>query len=153
MQEEKKAISLKDSSDGKFDLSQYIIDANGFIPIPYIITEPALGGFGGAIAPVFTKRRPPYVDSIGGELIKTPIAPDITGGVIAYTLNGTWLTAAFRSGTIIKSRIKYIIGGAYANVNLAFYHNFEQAGEKKFDFNFRTIPIFLQATKRISFSH
>ena len=41
-----KHVSLKDSVDGKLDLSDYIIDANGFIPIPLIITEPALGGFG-----------------------------------------------------------------------------------------------------------
>src|SRR5215218_3274869 len=54
----KKAISLKDSLDGKFDLSDYIIDANGFVPVPYIITEPALGGFGGALFPVFITKRP-----------------------------------------------------------------------------------------------
>ena len=46
-QEEKKKISLKDSLDNKFDLSDYIIDANGFVPVPYILTEPALGNFGG----------------------------------------------------------------------------------------------------------
>jgi len=46
-QSNKKHVSLKDSVDGKLDLSDYIIDANGFIPIPLIITEPALGGFGG----------------------------------------------------------------------------------------------------------
>jgi len=152
-QERKKSISLKDSLDGAFDLGTYITEANGFIPIPYIITEPALGGFGGAIAPIFIKRRPPYIDSINGDRRVTPVPPDITGGVAAYTLNDTWLTAAFRSGTLVRSRIKYIIGGGYANVNLAFYHGFEQTGEKKFDFNFRTVPIFLQAIKRLGFSH
>jgi hypothetical protein len=83
----------------------------------------------------------------------THVAPDITGGMALYTLNGTWMTAAFRSGTLIKSRIKYIIGGAYANVNLAFYRNIAQQGEQKFEFNFRTLPLFLQATKRLAFSN
>ena len=50
-QSNKKHVSLKDSVDGKLDLSDYIIDANGFIPIPVIITETALGGFGGASYP------------------------------------------------------------------------------------------------------
>lgn len=33
-QKQKKSISLKDSLDGNFDLSDYIIDANGFYPYP-----------------------------------------------------------------------------------------------------------------------
>ena len=82
---QKKKISLKDSLDGAFDVSDYIIDANGFIPIPYIITEPALGGFGGALIPVFIKKRPPYLDSINGRLEKTIVQPDITGGGLELT--------------------------------------------------------------------
>ena len=58
-QEKKKHISLKDSTDGAFDLSDFIIDANGFIPVPILITEPALGGFGGGLVPVFLKKKTP----------------------------------------------------------------------------------------------
>ncbi|HEX4850529.1 MAG TPA: hypothetical protein VFV08_06965 [Puia sp.] len=144
---------MKDSLDNAFDLSDYVIDANGFIPIPYIITEPALGGFGGVIAPVFIKKRPPYVDSVNGKQVITPVAPDITGGAAAYTLNNTWLVAAFRKGTLVKSRIKYTIGGAYANVNMSFFRTFPEIGEKEFNFNFRTFPAIIQAAKRIGFSH
>ena len=50
-QSRKKLLSLKDTLDRKFDMSEYIVDANGFVPIPYILTEPAFGGFGGALAP------------------------------------------------------------------------------------------------------
>ncbi len=150
---QKKPISLKDSLDKKFDLSDYIIDANGFVPVPLIITEPALGGFGGALIPVFIKKNQPYRDSINGRVVTTPVAPDITGGIALYTANGTWLFAAFRSGTLVKSRIKYVIGGAYGNINLSFYKTFPLLGEKELKFNFKTIPLFLQATKRIGFSH
>jgi hypothetical protein len=52
-QEKKKKVPLKDSTDGAFDLSDFVIDANGFIPVPILITEPALGGFGGGIVPIF----------------------------------------------------------------------------------------------------
>src|SRR4051812_36586278 len=109
----KKQISLKDSLDGKFDLSDYIIDAIGFVPVPYIITEPALGGFGGALFPVFIKKNPPYRDSVRNRLQVTPVAPNITGGGVLYTANKTWGTFGFRSGTIVKKRIKYAMGGGY----------------------------------------
>lgn len=150
---QKKHVSLKDSLDGGFDMSDYLIEANGFVPVPLIITEPALGGFGGAVAPIFIKKRPPYLDSIKGQLVKTPVAPDVTGGIGLYTINGTWGLAAFRRGTLVKSRIKYTIGGAYFNVNMSFYRTFEQTGEKELKFNFKTTPFFLQAIKRIGFSH
>ncbi|PWT96605.1 MAG: hypothetical protein C5B52_15320 [Bacteroidetes bacterium] len=150
---QKKPVSFKDSLDGKFDVSDYIIEANGFVPIPYIITEPALGGFGFAVAPVFIKRNPPYIDTIRGQVKRTPVAPNITGGVVAYTLNNTWLASAFRSGTLVKRRIKYVIGGAYANINMSYFRNTPQEEDKEFAFNFKTIVGFLQATKRISFSN
>jgi len=150
---QKKKISFKDSLDQAFDLSDYIINANGFVPMPIIITEPALGGFGFVLAPIFIKKRPPYLDSVKGKLIRTPVAPDLTGGLAAYTVNKTWIVGGFRSGTWIKQRIKYTIGGMYANVNMSFYRNVPQLGEKEFPFNFRTLPISLKATKRISVSH
>ena len=150
----KTEFSLKDSLDGAFDLSDYIINANGFVPVPYIITEPALGGFGVAVAPVFIKRRPPIIDSIDGKENRVPVAPDITGGVAAYTANKTWLLAAFRSGTIVKYRIKYKIAAGYANINLAFYRTLTQTtGKEKFEFNFKSVPLFVQAIKRIGYSH
>lgn len=150
---QKKHVSLKDSLDGAFDLSDYLIEANGFVPVPLIITEPALGGFGVAIAPIFIKKQSPYLDSIKGQLVKTPVAPDVTGGIGLYTVNGSWGLAAFRRGTLVKSRIKYTIGGAYFNINMSFYRTFEQTGERELKFNFKTTPFFLQAIKRIGFSH
>jgi Omp85 superfamily domain len=148
----KKKISLKDTLDGAFDLSEYIIHANGFIPIPYIITEPALGGFGLAVAPVFINKNAPIVDTIDGKTVFTRTPPDITGGLLAYTANKTWMLAGFRSGMLVKSRIKYLIGGGYANINMKFYRSIPNLGEKSFEFNLQTVPIILQGIKRIGFS-
>jgi len=150
---QQKKISFKDSVDGAFDLSDYIIYANGFVPVPIFITDPALGGFGFGIVPVFIKKRPPYIDSIKGERKITPVAPDITGGLALYTVNNTWMAGAFKSGTLIKSRIKYRIGAAYANINMSFYRTVEQLGEKEFKFNIKAPAVFLQGTKRIGFSN
>jgi hypothetical protein len=142
-QKSKKAISLKDSLDEKFDLSDYVIEANGFIPVASIITEPALGGFGIVLAPVFIKRRPPYIDSVNGRVIHTPIQPDITGAAALFTLNGSWGGLAFRSGTLLRSRIKYMIGGGYINLNMSFYKTLPQLGEKEMEFNIINLPLIL----------
>ena len=134
-------------------MSDYIIEANGFVPVPLIITEPALGGFGSAIIPVFITKNKPYEDSIKGKLIRTPVAPDVTGAIALYTANNSWALAGFRSGTLVKSRIKYLIGGGYANLNMSFYKTFSQLGEKELKFNISGMPFLLQATKRIALSH
>ena len=149
----KKTISLKDSLDSKFDMSDFIIDAHGFVPIPYLITEPAFGGFGGALIPVFIKKRPPYTDTIKGKVKVTQVAPDITGGIGLYTANKTYGILGFRSGTIIKSRIKYLVGGGYVHLNLSFFKTFPHIGEKELAFTINTIPAILQAIKRIGYSH
>jgi hypothetical protein len=151
-QQTKKPVSFKDSIDAKFDLSDYIIEENGFVPVPYIITEPALGGFGLALFPVFIKKRPPYRDSVKGELRVSNIPPDITGGGALYTANNTWGGLLFRSGTFIKQRIKYIGGGGYMHINMDFYKTIEQ-GEKKFAFTIDAVPVLLQATKRLGYSN
>jgi hypothetical protein len=152
-QQPKPRPSMKDSLDGGFDMSDYIIEASGFVPVPYIITEPALGGFGVALIPVFIKKNPPYLDSVDGHWVKTPVFPDVTGGLGLYTANNSWALMGFRAGTLIKSRIKYAVGGGYANVNMFFYQTLKQFGETQLKFNIRVFPLLLQATKRIGFSH
>lgn len=147
-----KKVSVKDSLDGAFDLSDYIIEAHGFIPVPYIITEPALGGFGFAIAPIFIQKNPPYIDSVDGKIKYTPVAPNITGAVGFYTANNSWLTGAFRQGVLVKSRIKYTIGAAYGDINMSYFRDVPNLGEKEFKFSLKTLPVFLQGTKRISLS-
>ncbi|MFN7689154.1 MAG: hypothetical protein ACK5OP_15605 [Sphingobacteriales bacterium] len=51
---------MKDTLDGKLDFSRYMVDAKGFLPIPLVITEPALGSFGFVIAPVFLTPKKMY---------------------------------------------------------------------------------------------
>lgn len=148
-----KKIPLKDSADGRFDMSNYIIEANGFIPVPYIITEKALGGFGVVLAPVFIKKKPPYIDSVKGKLKITPVVPDITGAAAGYTANHSWFAGAFRSATFIKSRIKYIAGAAYGDINMSFYKTIPEMGEKAFGFDVKTSGLMLQSTKRIGYSN
>ena len=129
-------ITTKDSLDGAFDLSNYIIYAHGFIVVPTVITEPALGGIGGAIVPVFLKKRAPVVDENGKKRF---INPDITGGIGMYTENKSWMAGAFRSATLVNSRILYRVMAGYGDMNLSFYaNNIPNAKDQEFKLNFRS---------------
>ncbi len=148
--EVKHKISLKDSLDHAIDLSDYMIYSNGFILVPTVITEPSLGGIGGALVPVFLKKRPPVIDTVNGKVRVTRVNPDITGAVGMYTANNSWLVGAFRSGTLAKARITYRAAVAYGDINLGFYKTFPTIGEQEFKFNFKTVPVYLQALKEFS---
>ena len=145
-----KNISFKDSLDHKVDLSDWVIKANGFIPVPILITEPALGGFGGLLAAVFIKPNTPYLDSIDGKLVQTRVKPNIYGGAGGYTANGTWLVGGFATGAIKKWRANYRVATGLANVNLDFYRDFPTIGERSFEFNMKTIPFSAHLIKQIN---
>src|SRR5436190_11809828 len=95
---------MVDTLDGKFDLSRFIIDFHGFIPLAFIITEPALGGFGAGVAPVYIKKRAPIIDTVRGEARIWKTSPDITGFAAMYTINNSYLLGGFRIGTWTKLR-------------------------------------------------
>jgi hypothetical protein len=82
----KKAI-MKDTLDGKFDFSRFLIDAHGFIPVPFIITEPALGGFGGAIVPMFLTPKKGLPKQAGY------VPPDITAGLCVCQYKHVFLSS------------------------------------------------------------
>src|SRR5690349_14215799 len=134
---------LKDTLDGKFDFSGFLIDANGFIPVPFILTEPALGGFGLAIVPMFitAKKKPAGYQGY--------IAPDITAGFGMYTANKSWMLGGIRIGSIPAKGIKYRVGLGLADLNLSFYREVKDAGEKEFKFSVNTLPVFLSISKKV----
>jgi hypothetical protein len=89
--ENKKEI-MRDTLDGKIDFSRFLIDAHGFIPVPMIITEPALGSFGGLLAPVFITPKKKIEGVTGYQ------PPDITAGLETVAYFGFALTADALAG-------------------------------------------------------
>jgi len=146
---QKNKLSFFDSLDQKLDMSDILIDANGFIPVPIIVTEPALGGFGLGVAPVFITKRNPIVNR-EGKRIRIP--PDVTGGAALYTVNNSWAALAFRSGTWLKARSKYRVGAGYANINMKFYRTADDGHEFSTEFNMRTVPFIGSLLKRVGTS-
>ncbi|WP_242661110.1 BamA/TamA family outer membrane protein [Flavobacterium johnsoniae] len=142
---QKPHISVKDSLDGAFDLSDYIIYAHGFIVVPTLITEPALGGIGGAIVPIFLKKHAPVIDENGKKRF---VDPDITGAMGMYTGNKSWVAGAFRAGSFIKSRIMYRVGAGYGDVNMSFYENLPSGNDKEIDLNFKSFVFYTRVMKQ-----
>ncbi|HEX6226242.1 MAG TPA: hypothetical protein VFZ52_17610 [Chryseolinea sp.] len=140
-QTKKKVQSIfRDSLDGAFDFSNFLIDVHGFVPVPFLITEPALGGFGVGLGFMFIHKEAPMIDTVGSEVKILPTPPDITGLAAGYTANNTWLIGAVRSGIWRKIRTKYRVVGGYANVNLSFFRTIAGA-EREFELNFKTVPL------------
>ena len=88
--------SFYDPIDGQFDMGHYIAEnAHGFLPVPILITEPAVG-YGGGVAGLFlheteeekNKRKQAALEAIDGGAQLVPAAMTVAGAL--GTENGTW---------------------------------------------------------------
>ncbi len=143
----KKKVSFRDSLDGAFDVSDFLITVHGFIPVPTLVTEPALGGIGGALGLVFMQPPKHFVPS---EKQKTPPRPTIAGAGGMYTANNSWAAGGFYTSEWAKYGIIYTAASAYADINMNFYRTLPLT-EKEVHalFNFKSIPVYVAARKTI----
>jgi hypothetical protein len=108
-----------DQDDGHPDLSNWMVDRKGFLPIPIIITEPAVG-YGGGVALMFVRNSlRESADKAAETGRRTP--PDIFAIGAAATENGT--RAAFAGGmaSFDEDLWRWRGGIARTDVNLQFY--------------------------------
>lgn len=109
-----------DPEDGHLDLSEWLLDRKGFLPVPIIITEPAVG-YGGGVALVFISGK--FGDAIeraketGGHIVP----PDIWAVAGFATENGTRGAAIGGQFTFREDRWRYRGGVGDFRVNLDFY--------------------------------
>jgi hypothetical protein len=118
-----------------------------FIPIPILVTEPAIGYGLGAAVGFFHPRKdeadPGSVATSPAVTTGTPPArtsekkrqrpPTITGVAAAYTEKGTWGVGVGHSASWREDRIRYMGALAYLNLESTFYFlslpfNFDLAG-------------------------
>jgi hypothetical protein len=106
---------LKDEEDGKFDFSN-ILAKGGFMPVPIIITEPAVdGGFG--LAAAFLSKDPDNPR----QITKTVAAAFKTG-------NGSYGYGALRSGYAFDGRLNYRVAVGRGKITLTTYPGFAPDG-------------------------
>ncbi len=108
-----------DPQDGAFDTSEWLIDRKGFLPVPIVITEPAVG-YGGGLALLFV-RNSLRESAEKAQQSGHRLPPDIWGVGAAGTENGT--RAAFGGGMVTSEdgNWRYRGGLGMAAVNLQFY--------------------------------
>ncbi|MEZ9628102.1 BamA/TamA family outer membrane protein [Vibrio breoganii] len=121
------AVSFTDPVDGMFDMGEYLAEnAYGFLPIPVIITEPAVGyGFG--VIGMFLheteeqkeKRRKLAMESIDGGAQLIPPAVTVAGG--AATENGTWFALLGHRRVWKQDSIRYMGGVGFGTAIMEFY--------------------------------
>ncbi len=99
--------------DGQFDISAFLSERYGFIPMPLIITEPAVG-FGGGLNLMFLH------DSLGSS-IERKSPPSISGAALAATENGTLAGAAYHAGFWRQDTIRTTSAAGATDLNMDFY--------------------------------
>ncbi len=99
--------------DGQFDISGFLSERYGFIPMPLIITEPAIG-YGGGVNLMFLH------DSLGSA-IERHSPPSITGVAGAVTENGTLAGAAYHLGFWRHDTIRTTTAAGATDINMDFY--------------------------------
>lgn len=110
---------FKDPEDGKFDMSKYLLEnLSGFMPVPIIITEPAVGS-GLGLAPIFFHT--PKEDQMKPDENGKVILPNISAVAAGVTGNDSWFAGAGHFRNWSKDKYRYAVFGGYGDVNLDWY--------------------------------
>ena len=113
--------TFRDPVDGRLDASRWLLDHKGALPVPILVTEPAVG-YGAGLGLLYFHRNPvtrPDAESPDGVRRFEP--PDITGGAAFGTENGSKGGGIGHLGFSEGRRWRYAAGAAYGSLNLAWY--------------------------------
>lgn len=126
---------FRDPQDGAFDTSQWLASKTGFLPVPILITEPAIG-LGGGVALTFFHPQEKGADGKpkrGPTGKPVPPSVSVIGGLA--TENGTWGVFGGHLGIWNDDRIRYTGGAGYVSVNLDYYGLVSEILGRPFAFN------------------
>ncbi len=138
---------LRDPEDGRFDTSRFLLDLDGFLPVPLIVTEPAIG-YGGGVALLFFDRNAQPL----GEAARAGrfVPPDITTAGGIATENGTRGGFAGHLGFTSDGNWRYLGGVARASLNLSYFLDTPlPGGGNGLDYNLEADFVVAEARRRI----
>jgi hypothetical protein len=141
-QESVKKISVfRDSTDNAYDMSDWLLSKKGFLLVPTIITEPAVG-YGAAAAAIYFHSS--YSAKSG--------PPSMTGVLGGGTQNGTWMAGVFHIGYWMHDRLRYAgaVARTYANVGFYGSGNQDQVENGPVNLNLDAWILFQQLKGRIA---
>jgi len=139
--------SFRDSDDRQVDLSNWLLERKGgFLLVPIIITEPAVGTGGGAAAVFF--REPSQSDASKERGEKLP--PNIYGVAAFKTSNGSFGGGIAGSLHFDDDRWRYVGGIMKISMNLDFYTTGPLGETHKIGYNLDGIASLQEGAYRIA---
>lgn len=141
-QESRKPFAVfRDSLDKAIDISDFLLNKKGFLIVPTIITEPAVG-YGALGAAIY------FHSSYSAK--KGP--PSMTGVLGGGTQNGTWLAGAFHVGYWNHDRIRYMGALVRTSANLGYYGSgyIESLDDKSVNLNLDAWVVLQQIKFRVA---
>lgn len=140
---------FRDQEDGRFDMSNWLLDRHGFLPVPIIITDPAVGYGGGVALTFFHRPQGSPASRTGADGKPQMIAPNIVGAMGMKTENGS---QAYGAGGMLHFREdswRYKGGVAKADMNLDFYTSGRLLPQRKIAMNLDSLLSFQQVSRRL----
>lgn len=109
-----------DPDDGRFDVSEHLLQYSGVLPVPIIVTEPALD-FGGGLAALWFSESIASAGSRGLAETGRQTPPAI-GGLFGFkTGNGSWGGGGGFFAPLAGDRFRYLGGLGKVGLNLDYY--------------------------------
>jgi hypothetical protein len=99
--------------NGQLDFSYFLENPRGFLPVPIVVTEPAVGYGGGGVGMFVRPRKE------AGE--EGWARPDISAVGAVATQNGTRGAFAGDVSRWMDGRLRTLVGGGGGKINLDFY--------------------------------
>ena len=109
---------FKDPQDGMLDASGWLMSQSGFMPIPIIVTEPAVGVGAGLAVAYFHEKRDLKTAPLDAPLQKPS---SISVGLGLATENGSWIVGGGHLGHWKDDNIRYKGFAGLASLNLDYY--------------------------------
>ncbi len=140
---------FRDPTDGAFDMSNWLLEHHGFLPVPIVITDPALGYGGGLMATFFHRPESAPATRTGADGQPQLIPPNMYGIGGMKTENGS---KAYAAGAIMhfkEDTWRYLGGVADTDLNIDFYTSGRLLPERKIAVNMQGVMSLQQLRRRI----
>lgn len=139
-----------DPVDGHFDMSRWLLEHHGFLPVPIIVSDPAVGYGGGVGLAFFHRPKDSAPTRTKPDGSTEMISPDIYGFGVMATENGT---KALGAGAILHfddDRWRYRGGVGVVNMNMDFYTKGALLPAQKIGVNMKGVMSAQQIFRRIA---
>ncbi|WP_047043348.1 BamA/TamA family outer membrane protein [Vibrio mexicanus] len=111
-----------DPEDGQLDASQWVLNnSHGFMPLPFAITEPAVGAGGGAALLFFHETEEQKAQRKADPEAARDMPLSVSGVVAGATSNGSYVAGGFHSGNWFDDKVRYFGGLFGASFNLDYH--------------------------------